>query len=190
MQELLSRVGKLIYRVTGWSYDEIPDYWGKKQVVIGFPHTSNMDTVRAFTYIKVIKIDAKVLIKAEWFFFPISALINALGGIPVVRDKAKGFVGSAIKEFERRDSFILAIVPEGTRKRTTKIKTGFWNIAKGADVPILCWYLDNKNRCTKWIGYIKPGDDLVEDLLKIRQIYLKHGYLIPLGDIDQYKKGY
>ncbi len=188
MKSFLSKLGKLIYRITGWTYEDIPDYWPDKEVVIGFPHTSNMDTVRAFTYIKVIKVDTKVLIKADWFVWPMSSILNALGGLPVVRDKASGFVGSVIKEFERRNVFSIAIVPEGTRKKTSRIKTGFWNIAKGAKVPILCWYLDNRNRRSKWVGNIMPGDDLVEDLLKIRELYLKHGYLIPLGDINQYKK--
>ncbi|MBF0228793.1 MAG: 1-acyl-sn-glycerol-3-phosphate acyltransferase [Desulfamplus sp.] len=188
MKSFLSKVGKLIYRITGWTYEELPDYWVDKEVVIGFPHTSNMDTVRAFTYIKVIKVDTKVLIKSDWFFYPMSLLLNALGGIPVVRDKASGFVGNVIKEFEKRNEFSIAIVPEGTRKKTSKIKTGFWNIAKGANVPIVCWYLDNKKRETKWVGYITPSDDLTRDLLKIRDIYLKHGYLIPLGDINQYRE--
>lgn len=186
MKTVLSNLGKLIYRVNGWTYENIPEYWPDKQVVIGFPHTSNMDTVMAFTYIKVIKVNTKVLIKADWFFWPMSSLLNALGGIPVIRDKASGFVNSVIKEFKKRDSFSIAIVPEGTRKKTSRIKTGFWNIAKGANVPIFCWYLDNRAKRTKWVGHIMPGDDLVEDLLKIRNMYLKQGYIIPLGDINQY----
>lgn len=188
MKSLLSRIGKIIYRIMGWKYDGLPDYWSDKAVVIGFPHTSNMDTVRAFTYIKVIKVDTKVLIKAEWFFFPMSLILDIVGGIPVVRDKASGFVGSVIKEFNKREIFSIAIVPEGTRKKTVRIKTGFWNIAKGANVPIICWYLDNKHKRSKWVGYIVPGDDMVEDLLKIRDLYMKNGYLIPLGDMEQYRK--
>ncbi len=188
MKSFLSKLGKLIYRITGWTYDELPEYWPDKAVVIGFPHTSNMDTVRAFTYIKVVEVDTKVLIKADWFIGPMSSLLNILGGIPVVRDKASGFVGSVIKEFQRHTKFSVAIVPEGTRKKTLRIKTGFWNIAKGANVPILCWYLDNKRRETKWVGQIVPSSDIVEDLLKIRDMYLKQGYAIPLGDLNQYRK--
>jgi len=188
MKSFLSNLGQLIYKINGWTYEDLPEYWPDKSVVIGFPHTSNMDTVMAFTYIKVIKVDTKVLIKADWFFWPMHYLLNALGGIPVIRDKASGFVKSVIREFKRRENFSIAIVPEGTRKKTLRIKTGFWNIAKGANIPILCWYLDNRAKRTKWVGQIIPGDDLVEDLLKIRDLYLKQGYLIPLGDINQYRK--
>ncbi|SLM32309.1 Phospholipid/glycerol acyltransferase [Desulfamplus magnetovallimortis] len=189
MKTVLSHLGKLIYRITGWSYDEIPaEEWQPKQLFIGFPHTSNMDTVMSFTYAKVIKVDAKVLIKSDWFFWPMSSFLNALGGIPIVREKGSGFVDNIIKEFKSQKKFILAIVPEGTRKKIEKIKTGFWNIAKGADVPVACWFFDNKRKKMTWVGHLIPGDNLVEDLLKLENMYKKHGYQIPLGDINQYKK--
>lgn len=187
MEKLLSYLGKMIYRITGWSYEEVPDYWCDKQVVIGFPHTSNLDTVVSFCYAKIIRGNVKVLIKSDWFFWPMSSFLKALGGIPVVRDKKSGFVDNVVREFEKRDKFVLAIVPEGTRKSTAKIKTGFWNIAKGANVPVLCGFFDNTHRRIKWVGHIIPGDDLVTDLIKIRTMYQKHGYEVPLGDINQYK---
>ncbi len=76
--------------------------------------------------------------------------------------------------------FLLAIVPEGTRKGVTTIKTGFWHIAKDADVSILCWYLDNDKRTTRWLGEIVPGDDKAQDMEKIQEIYEDAGFKIPL----------
>jgi 1-acyl-sn-glycerol-3-phosphate acyltransferase len=181
MKAILSLIGRLVYKFMGWTYDVLPDYWSDRCVVIGFPHTANMDTVRALTYIKVAKVDARLLVKAEWFFFPMSVLLKSLGGLPVKRDKASGFVESAIKEFEKRENLILAMVPEGTRKNVTSIKTGFWHIAKGADVPIICWFLDNNAKRTRWIGRIIPGESLEEDLQKIKALYEAYGFSIPLG---------
>jgi len=181
MKAILSLIGRLVYKFMGWTYDALPDYWSDRCVVIGFPHTANMDTVRALTYIKVAKVDARLLVKAEWFFFPMSVLLKSLGGLPVKRDKASGFVESAIKEFEKRENLILAMVPEGTRKNVTSIKTGFWHIAKGADVPIICWFLDNNAKRTRWIGRIIPGESLEEDLQKIKALYEAYGFSIPLG---------
>lgn len=189
MDYLLSLISKALYRFMGWTYDELPAYWTKKSVVIGFPHTSNMDTVRALTYIKLARVDAKLLIKADWFFWPMSLLLNSLGAVPVRRDKAHGFVGDVVKAFNTKDEFILALVPEGTRKNTTRIRTGFWNIAKAANVPIICWFLDNKCKRTRWVGMIMPGESLAGDLLKIKAFYQSHGYNISLGDMDQYKAG-
>lgn len=183
MQNILSQLGKLLYFLMGWTYDPLPDYWDTKSVVIGFPHTKNMDTVRALTYIKLARVNARLLVKAAWFFFPMSLLLRSLGGIPIRRDKARGFVDSVIDEFNQREEFVVALVPEGTRKQVATLKTGFWHIARGADVPIVCWYLDNRAKRTRWVGKIHPGNSLETDLLKIRDIYEKAGFSIPLGNL-------
>ncbi|MEH0019437.1 MAG: 1-acyl-sn-glycerol-3-phosphate acyltransferase [Desulfobacter sp.] len=176
---LLSWAGKCLYRLMGWTYDPLPDYWDNKSVVIGFPHTTNMDTVRALTYIKLARVNARLLVKSTWFFFPMSLLLKGLGGLPVKRDKAHGFVESVVGIFNQNDKLVVALVPEGTRKQVATIKTGFWHIAKGADVPIICWYLDNTARRTRWLGKIHPGETLEEDLEKIRKIYRDAGFSIP-----------
>ncbi len=167
----------------GWTYDKLPEYWSRKCVVIGFPHTANMDTVRALSYIKITKVNARLLVKSDWFFFPMSILLKSLGGLPVKRDKTHGFVTSVVEEFNKRQDLILALVPEGTRKNVTSIKTGFWYIAKGANVPIICWYLDNKTKRTCWLGRIDPGETLEQDLLKIKKLYEAKGYLIPIDNL-------
>lgn len=176
---LCSALGKFIYAGMGWTYDPLPIYWEPRCVVIGFPHTTNMDTVRALTYIKLARIDAKLLIKSKWFFFPMSFFLKSLGGLPVQRDKSCGFVDSVIKKFEENEDLVVALVPEGTRKSVSTIKTGFWYIAKGADVPIICWYLDNQRQRTRWLGKIHPGESLEQDLDKIHSIYKRAGFLIP-----------
>lgn len=183
MTSVLSWIGKLVYALMGWSYDTLPDYWTDKCVVIGFPHTTNMDTVRALTYIKLAKVNARLLIKAEWFFFPMSVLLNMLGGLPIKRNKALGFVDTIVQEFVRREALVLALVPEGTRKDVGSIKTGFWYIAKGADIPIICWYLDNTSKRTRWIGKIHPGDSLDDDLRKIKDLYEAYGFSIPMDNL-------
>ncbi len=180
LPHMLSWFGKLIYLVMGWTYDPLPSYWESRCVVIGFPHTTNMDTVRALTYIKLARVNAKLLIKSIWFFFPMSVILKGLGGMPVKRDKSHGFVDGVVKEFDLRQDLVVALVPEGTRKSVSTIKTGFWYIAKGADVPIICWYLDNQAKKTRWIGKIHPGDSLEQDLQKIQTIYEVAGFSIPM----------
>ncbi len=203
METLLNYLGKMICRITGWSYDDLPDYWSDKQVVIGFPHTSNMDGVISFCYTRIVSGNVNVLVKSDLFFWPMSSFLNAIGGIPVIRDKGSGFVSTAVREFQKRDKLTLAIVPEGTRgirdsrssrnisdvrgKDTVRIKTGFWNIAKGANVPVMCGFFDNKQKKITWVGHFIPGDDIMVDLIKIREMYQQHGYEVPLGDINQYK---
>lgn len=172
-------MGILIFKLMGWTYENLPDYWTGKHVVVGFPHTSNLDTVRAFTYMKIAKVKGHILIKSSCFFWPMSFLLRGIGGIPVNRKEASGTVNKLAGEFRKNDEFILSIVPEGTRKKVTSIRLGFWYIAKKADVSILCWFLDNKNKTVKWVGAINPGNSAEGDLDKIRSFYEKHGLIIP-----------
>lgn len=188
MRTLLSLFGKLFYGLTNWRFEPLPDYFGKKHVIIGFPHTSNMDTIRAFFGFKIIKRTGHIMIKKEWFVFPLSIVFKALGGIPVYRDSPQGTVDQMVTMFQKYDDFLLAIVPEGTRKGVRTIKTGFWHIAKAADVSIICWYLDNENKVTRWLGELRPGEDKAEDILKIQKIYAEAGYQFQLDVASLYKK--
>ncbi|MFA6008367.1 MAG: 1-acyl-sn-glycerol-3-phosphate acyltransferase [Desulfobacteraceae bacterium] len=189
MKVFLSLLGRLLYAIMGWRFEPMPSYVLNKHVFIGFPHTTNMDTVRAFTGFRIIKRTGSIMIKKEWFKWPMSIFLNALGGIPVDRKAASGVVGQMVQVFNERDEFLLAIVPEGTRKEVKTIKTGFWHIAKEANVSIICWYLDNDHKITRWLGEVIPGDDKVADILRIRKIYADAGYTFPL-DVDSIPLGY
>lgn len=46
-------------------------------------------------------------------------------------------VDQVVKIFNNHEKFILALAPEGTRKKVEKFKTGFYYIAKKANVPII-----------------------------------------------------
>lgn len=183
MKTLLSLVGRLFYWATNWQFEPRPAYFRSRHVIIGFPHTSNMDTVRAFFGFKIIKQTGHIMIKQEWFVFPLSLFLRALGGIPVERNAPRGVVGQMARAFRERDDFLLAIVPEGTRKKVSTIRTGFWHIAQEADVSIICWYLDNERQRTCWLGEVKPGGDKIDDLKTIQRLYARAGYEVPI-DID------
>ncbi len=180
MKQIMSLVGRFIYFLMGWHFEPLPPYFSSKHVIIGFPHTSNMDTVRAFAGFRIVRRTGHIMIKKEWFFRPLSFILKAIGGIPVNRSASQGVVEQMVEIFKTRDEFLLAIVPEGTRKKIRTIKTGFWHIARAADVSIICWYLDNQNKTSRWLGEIIPGEDKIADLILIRDIYEKAGYRFPL----------
>ena len=48
--------------------------------------------------------------------------------------------------FNQHEQFSFALSPEGTRKRVEKLKTGFYFIARKANVPIIMVGLDYKNK--------------------------------------------
>ncbi len=179
MQNILNLIGRTIFVLRGWDCAPLPEYWLPKQVIIGFPHTTAMDTVMAFAGFAIVNRKGHVLVRQEQFRWPYAGLLKKIGAIPVDRSQNTGLVGQMAEEFAQREEFQLALVPEGTRKGVKKIKTGFWFIAKEAKVPIVCWYLDNKNKRTLWVGRLVPGESLAADLESIRLMYLKVGWEIP-----------
>jgi 1-acyl-sn-glycerol-3-phosphate acyltransferase len=188
VKQMTSLVGRLLYFLMGWRLEPLPAYFSNKHVIIGFPHTSNMDAVRAFIGFRIIKRTGHIMIKKEWFFWPMSLFLRAIGGIPVDRHAPGGVVGQMVELFKARNEFLLAIVPEGTRKKVPTIRTGFWHVAKAARVSIVCWYLDNECKKARWLAEVMPGEDIHADLVRIRDIYEKAGYRFPL-DISSHSSG-
>jgi 1-acyl-sn-glycerol-3-phosphate acyltransferase len=180
VKKMMSLVGRSLYFLMGWRLEPLPSYFSSKHVIVGFPHTSNMDAIRAFTGFWIIRRTGHIMVKKEWFFWPMSLFLKALGSIPVNRGASQGVVEQMVEIFNTRNEFLLAIVPEGTRKKVPTIKTGFWHIAKAAKVSIICWYLDNENKTARWLAEIIPGENKIEDLIRIRDLYEKAGYRFPL----------
>lgn len=141
------KICKLILKATGWTAEtkiEIP----KKCIFCVAPHTSNMDFwVGKIGYTSLGSVRPNFLIKSEWFRFPFNLFFGPIGGIPVYRNrnkdkKSSAMVDAIIEEAKKRDTFQLAITPEGTRSKNNKWKRGFYRIAKGANIPILIVALD------------------------------------------------
>ena len=51
-----------------------------------------------------------------------------------------------VKIFNEKEQFHIAISPEGTRKKVSRLKTGFYHIAKNAKVPIVMVALDFEHK--------------------------------------------
>ncbi len=178
MKKLLLRLGgKAVFKLRGWTFDPLPEYWQPKQVIIGLPHVELLDTCMAFAGYAISNEKGHILVKQEAFGRFIGPLLTAFGAIPVDRAAPGGVVGQMIREFARRETFHLSIVPQGTRSAgaTAKMRSGFWHIARGANVPIVCWYLDRPNKRTRWLGQLTPSEDLQADLRTIKAIYAEAG---------------
>lgn len=132
----------ILFKVLGWRLENDFPKQLKKYVVIAAPHTSWID----FPIAILCRIASGTMInfigKSSLFSSPFGFVFRALGGIPVKRGQSNKFVDAIIAVFNARDQFILALSPEGTRKKVQKWKTGFYFIAKGANVPIVMATLD------------------------------------------------
>jgi 1-acyl-sn-glycerol-3-phosphate acyltransferase len=94
-----------------------------------------------------------------------------IGGVPVSRDSSRDAVQQMIGEFGRRTHFVLAIQPEGTRKKGTAWRTGFYYIALGAGVPVALTFLDYARKVGGFGPCFVPSGDIQADAAIIRQFY-------------------
>jgi 1-acyl-sn-glycerol-3-phosphate acyltransferase len=173
---MLKAAGHLVYKLRGWHFEPLPDYWVSKQVLVAFPHSDVLDSWMAFSGFAMIKQKGHIVIKKEAFRFPWGPILRGLGGVPVDRSSRTGLVAQITQMFKERDPFQLAIVPEGTRGGVSKLKTGFWHIAKAAEVPIVLWLIDTPNKRTVWVGRLIPGDDINVDLRRLKKMYAGFGH--------------
>jgi 1-acyl-sn-glycerol-3-phosphate acyltransferase len=133
---LSSALGRGILRMLGWRIEgDIPDH--PKFVIIAAPHSSNWDFVVGIAAKLALRLRVLWLGKDSLFRFPTGVLMRALGGMPVDRSSSNAVVSTVIEEFARHDRLIVALAPEGTRKRVERWRTGFYHMAHGASVPIL-----------------------------------------------------
>lgn len=161
-----------LLRLMGWKAMD-PPVPEPKCIILGAPHTSAWDFVISYLYYTSVGGKAYVMIKKEFFIWPLGPILKSLGAIPVDRGKGAPLVRQMINAFEGHDRLHLAIAPEGTRKATARWKTGFHTIAKAANVPVYLGYFDWKRKEVGRGVKIELTDDLQEDLIKIRTWY-KH----------------
>lgn len=136
------------------------------------PHTSSMDVVVGFAARSMLKIEyAKFLGKKELFDGPFGWLFKWLGGKPVDRFSNQGMVEQVSTMFANNENFLLAMAPEGTRKRVDKLRSGFYHIAKAANVPILMVGLDFANKRLILAEPFFAGNDENSDFNHIIQFF-------------------
>jgi len=140
-------------------------------VVIAAPHTSNWDFVIAMLFIGALRLHVSWLGKHTIFRWPFGGFFRKLGGIPVDRRESQGLVDFAMQLFRTEDSLLIALAPEGTRRRTAHWKTGFYHIAVGADVPIVPAYLDFSDRRVGIGSPLVPTSNMETDLAKVSDFY-------------------
>lgn len=135
---MLRLLYRLIFKLIGWKTEGSFPIDIKKFIVAVAPHTSNWDFVIGVLARSVLNLQkAKFLGKDSLFKPPIGWLFRAMGGYPVNRSKKNDMVEQVVDIFNKHDEFYLGLAPEGTRKKVEKLRTGFYYIAKKANVPII-----------------------------------------------------
>lgn len=131
--------------VTGWRFEgQLPNL--RKFVIIVAPHTSNWDFPTGVQAMFALGLRGTFLGKDALFKWPFGYFFRWLGGVPVDRSSKNNVVDQTIALFHQRERMILALSPEGTRKKIDKWRTGFYWVAVGAGVPIVPVAFDFPNK--------------------------------------------
>ncbi len=161
---------ELPLHLAGWRFEgEKPVV--KKCVILAWPHTSNWDGVLLLVATRSIGLKMSWMIKNDWVRGPVGLVLRRLGAVAVDRSAAHNLVAQMIEAFNTHDELALVIPPGGTRKRMETWKSGFYHIARGANVPVVPGYLDFRR---KRAGLGKPiylTGNVKEDMDAIRAFY-------------------
>ncbi len=163
-------LGRTSYRLTGWHFvGALPDL--PKFVIIVAPHTSNWDFLVGVGALFGLHLRVAYLAKDSVFRGPMGAIMRWLGGIPVDRSVSRDRVTEMIDTFRAHDRLVFVFTPEGTRKRVTEWKSGFYHVALGAGVPIVPVAFDYGKKAVIIGPPFYPTGDAGGDIKKLRGFY-------------------
>jgi 1-acyl-sn-glycerol-3-phosphate acyltransferase len=166
------RLAKFIfYTIFGWKISGDFDPNLKKAVIIVAPHTSWVDFFIGLFVRKILHIEINFVGKKELFKPPFGWIFRWLGGAPLDRSGGKNKVEAIASVFSQKDTFRLAMAPEGTRKKVKEWRTGFYYIALKANVPIVPVSFDFKTKTVTLGDPFYPTGDIEKDMLIIKSFY-------------------
>ncbi len=170
MRAALSYLARRALHLFGWTVvGQPPDT--PKFVLIAAPHTSNWDLLIMLLVAATFRVRLRWFGKAELFRPPGGWVMKALGGVPVNRSQRNNLVQVMAQRFRQEENFVLALPPEGTRKKAPHWKTGFYHIACEAQVPIVCGFIDYGQKETGIGPVLMPTGDIDTDMEVFRTFY-------------------
>jgi len=163
-------LAKTLLRLFGWRVaGPAPDL--PKYVLVVAPHTSNWDFLVMLALAATLRLKVTWMGKHTLFRPPFGRIMRRLGGLPINRSARHNAVEQAIESFRTSDRLELAILPEGTRKRAPYWKSGFYHIARGANVPIALGFADYQRKVGGIGRVFMPSGDIEADMAIIRDFY-------------------
>jgi 1-acyl-sn-glycerol-3-phosphate acyltransferase len=164
------RLSSLSLRSVGWQFEgDLPAQ--RKYVALAVPHTSNWDGLLLVLLLKSIGLEMQWMIKDSWVRGPLAPFMRRLGAVAIDRSRKTQVVEQMIEQFRLRDDLVLGIPPEGTRSRAENWKSGFYHIARGANVPVVPGYLDFGRKRAGLGPAIALSGDVRADMDAIRAFY-------------------
>lgn len=161
----------LFCKIFGWKLDGEIDASIKKCVIIVAPHTSWFDFFIGILVRKILSVQIDFVAKKELFQSPFGWYFKWVGGTSLDRTPNQNKVEAIAGIFKSKPVFRLALSPEGTRKKVKIWKTGFYYIAKEAEVPIIMVSFDYKRKIVKFSDPFYASKDKEKDFSEIHEFY-------------------
>jgi hypothetical protein len=116
------------------------------------------------------------LAKDSLFRVPLfSRWLRSLGGVAIDRSAANGVVGqlvSLIREHQAQQrAFWIGVAPEGTRRWTQGWKSGFYQVAVQAGVPICLLRIDWGRKTVDLVHTLTLSGDVAQDYQRLAQAF-------------------
>jgi len=163
-------VARTLLRVWGWKVTgTLPNL--SKFVITAAPHTSGWDFPIGVLAKASVGLRISFLGKDSLFKPPLGWIMRWQGGKPVDRSSPHGMVAETVRIIGESEHFILALAPEGTRRRVEDWKTGFYHVALGAGIPVVLGSIDFATRVVDFGPTIWPSGDIEKDMDLIQTYY-------------------
>jgi 1-acyl-sn-glycerol-3-phosphate acyltransferase len=158
----------IFYQLMGWKIVGKIDADIKKCVLMIMPHTSAHDFYLGIFTRAITGLEMNFVGKKELFAFPLGRYFKYMGGEPLDRTGRMNKVDSIAAIFSRRETFRLAVAPEGTRNKVKQLKTGFYYIALKANVPIIPIAFNFGKKEVNLGTPLTPTGNIEEDLIILK----------------------
>jgi 1-acyl-sn-glycerol-3-phosphate acyltransferase len=167
---LLKAIGACWLRVGGWRIaGELPDI--PQAVMIVAPHTSNWDFTLGLAIKFVLQLKARWLGKASIFQSPLGGFFRSIGGIAIDRSAAHNVVQASVDAFRETPRMLLVLSPEGTRTARMTWKSGFYHIARGANVPVIPVTFDWTAKVVTFLPPQRMGDEMPSEIARLQAMF-------------------
>ena len=167
---LLQKIAKFFLTITGWKFKgDIPR--SDRIILVAGPHTSNWDFLLALAFIFGLNLNVFWIGKHTLFKNGFSKIMRKLGGIPVDRASPELLMNEVSHIVKKQQGVIIAISPEGTRKKVERLKSGFLRIAKTTNSQILLAGIDFESKLIHLGKLFQPSGNTESDLLNVHNYF-------------------
>jgi 1-acyl-sn-glycerol-3-phosphate acyltransferase len=167
-------LARLAFRLWGWrfagSFPDVP-----KAIIVVAPHTTNWDFLVGMLTLFALGLRISWLGKHTLFRWPLRPLMLWLDGVPVHRDSGSGTVAKLVETMRQRETMLLAVAPEGTRRAVSGWRMGFAHVAVGAGVPVVPVAFDWTRRVVAFGPAFTLTSDLATDERTLRAWFADKG---------------